>query len=172
MAINVFEEEYWLPCHDFPNYKISSLGRVWDNETDEEVPQTYSNLQIRARMRYGPNEFRGAVWQMMYATFWQAGWGMDVEISYRDDNPKNLSMFNLKFDKDGKPLLYRLDENTGLWHTRRGGRARKVQVVETGELFDSVPQLVRELELERNAVYMCLRGTQNSHHGLSFRYVD
>lgn len=170
--MNVFEEEYWLPCYHFPLHQISSFGRIHDTEFDESVIPTYSRGEMRANLKYGPDEFRGAIWQMMYATFWQAGWGIGVDVAYRDDDPKNLSIFNLLFEKDGKPLLYRIDETTGLWHKRRGNIARRVKVVETGEEFDSVTKLADSLKMDRNAVYMCLRGSQVSHYGFTFQYLD
>ena len=169
--MNVFEEEYWLPCHHFPNYEVSSMGRIRDLEFDEIVPQVYSRGELRAVLKYGPDEFRGAVWQMMYATFWQAGWGIGVTVKYRDDDPKNLSMFNLLFDKDEKPLLYRLDSTTGIW-SRKRNNARRVRVIETGEILDSVPILADHIGGSANIIYMCLRGSQVRHKGLRYEWAD
>lgn len=170
--MNVWDEEYWLTCHHFPTYKISSFGKIHDTVFDEDVIPSYSRGELRANLKYGPDEFRGAIWQMMYATFWQGGWGIDVTVSYRDDDPKNLSIFNLLFEKEGKPLLYRLDDSSGLWVRRRGNQARRVQIIETGEEFDSVPQLAITKQMDRNSVYMCLRGEQKSHYGFTFRYLS
>lgn len=170
--MNVFDEEYWLTCHHFPLHRISSLGRIHDTEFNEDVPLTYSRGEIRALLKYGPDEFRGAVWQMMYATFWQSGWGIGVDISYRDEDPKNLSIFNMMFAKDGKPLLYRIDDETGLW-VRKRKNARKVRIVETGEIFNSVPELAASLDNgSTNLIYMCLRGAAQTHKGLHYEWLD
>ena len=169
--MNVFDEEYWLPCHHFPRHHISSLGRIVDTEFNEEVPQSYSRGELRAILKYGPDEFRGAIWQMMYATFWQEGWGIDVTVAYRDGDPKNLSIFNLLFEKDGKPLIYVLDGETGLWRRKRK-MARRVRVLETGDIYNSVTELATAIDGYKNTIYMCLRGSQDSHKGLHFEWVD
>ena len=169
--MNVFDDEYWLQCYHFPNYQVSSWGRLKDTEFDEIVIQGNIRSVPKANLKYGPDEFRGEVWRMMYATFWQAGWGIGVDISYRDGDSTNINMFNFLFSKDGKPLLYTLNESTGVWAKRKVG-TRRVMVVESGEEFDSVNELAQRLELDRNAVYMCLRGVQISHHGLTFKYLD
>lgn len=169
--MNVFEEEYWLPCHNFPMHKISSFGRIFDIEFDEIVPQTYSRGEVRTILKYGPDEFRGAVWQMMYATFWKAGWGIGVDVVYRDDDPKNLSIFNLLFEKEGKPLIYVLDSVSGIWRRKRNA-ARRVRIVETGEEFDSVQEVAKHVGGYSNTIYMCLRGSQDSSKGLHYEWID
>lgn len=141
-------------------------------EFDEMVPQTMWNGHLRAAFKYGPDEFRGHIWQMMYATFWREGWGIGVTVAYRDGDPRNLSMFNLTFtDSDGTPLIYRLDEQSGIWHRKRRN-ARSVKIVETGEVFDSVKELATHLNGSTNIIYMCLRGVQQTHKGYHFEWAE
>jgi hypothetical protein len=124
-----------------------------------------------ATFKYGPNEFRGAVWQMMYATFWQAGWGIGIDVAYRDDDPRNLSIFNLLFARDGKPLIYVLSSETGLW-SRKRNYARQVRIVETGEVFANVNECATAVGGYPNTIYMCLRGAQKSSKGLHYEWVE
>ncbi len=172
MPLDVYNEEYWMRCHHFPNYKISSLGRIQDTEFDEMVTLANVRSEPRANLKYGPDEFKGFVWQMMYATFWRAGWGIDVTISYRDGDSKNTSIFNLLFSKDGKPLLYQLNSVSGFWEKRRGSSAGRVRVVETGEIFDSVADVARAVGGYPNAIYMCLRGAQMTAKGLHYEWFE
>lgn len=169
--MNVFDDEYWLPCYHFPLYKISSFGRIIDTVMDEEVTPTYFNREIRVILKYGPDEFRGAVWQMMYATFWQSGWGIDVTVAYRDGDSKNLSIFNLLFEKNDKPLMFVLDGATGLWRRKRK-MARRVRIVETGEEFDSVLECATAIGGYKNTIYMCLRGQQETSKGYRYEWID
>lgn len=168
--INVFDEEYWVSAWTFPNYKVSSWGRVMDEHGDE-VPLTYSRGELRCHLKYGPNEFVGALWQLVYMTFFRDGWGVGIRVEYRDGNPRNCSMFNLLFWDGDVPLMYRLNEHTGLWERKRRN-ARRVEIVETGQQFESVVDLATAIDGDRNAIYMCLRGVQQSHKGFSFRYLD
>lgn len=172
--MNVWDEEYWLSCKDFPQYKISSFGRIWDNNFDEEIIQKF-NKEVGAMyaiLKSSPYEFRGATWQMMFATLFQSGWGPDISVAYRDDDPRNLSMFNLLFYKNDIPLMFRLNYETGLWYRFRK-EARKVRVIETGEVFNTVQALAKSLPNgSSNIIYLCLRGMQKTHKGLHYEWAE
>lgn len=173
MPLNVFEEEYWLTCWGFPGFKISSFGRVWDTKFDEEVTQRFlkEDQQMRVILIDRPNEFRGYTWQMMFATFFQSGWGIGVDVAFRDGDPKNLSMFNLLFSIDGKPLIFRLNEETGIWHRFRK-EARRVRIVETGEEFATVKELAAAIGGYSNTCYMVLRGQQQTTKGYHLEWAE
>src|SRR5690606_5185313 len=98
LPLDVFGEEYWIGAWGFPRHRISSLGRIWDDEFDEEVSQRLSGGHMVAHFREGAFEFNSQVWRLMCASFWREGWGFDRTVAYRDGNPRNLSIFNILFD--------------------------------------------------------------------------
>lgn len=95
----------------------------------------------------------------------------EVTCDYRDGHPTNLDVFNLMFYKtDGSPIMfYRLD--TGDW--RRVRRyAKKVRVVETGDIFESAREAANSLHAPLNTLYVILRGERQTWHGLHFEYFE
>jgi group I intron endonuclease len=54
----------------------------------------------------------------------------------------------------------------------RNPRARKVQCINTGEVFNSVKEAAEKYGLSRTGVNNCCIGYRNSCHGYRWRYVD
>jgi hypothetical protein len=97
---------------------------------------------------------------------------LDAYVDYRDDDPRNLHVYNLMWSKeDGTPLLFRQDDRTGDWKRVRRN-ARNVRCIESGVVYESVRDAAEQLNLIPNAVYLVLSGKIRKHHGLSFEWYD
>lgn len=53
-----------------------------------------------------------------------------------------------------------------------GEPPRKVQIVETGEIFSSIAECARAINGSISAISMCINGKRNKHHDLHFQHVE
>ena len=64
----------------------------------------------------------------------------------------------------------------GLAHGHKGPDAgtppRKVEIIETGEVFESQAECARAISGSVGAISQCVNGTRNKHKGYHFRRVD
>lgn len=166
-------EEEFRSVAGYPGFIVSNLGRVIDNTTGLEVPRKRDRVtrDVIVTFSYSAYTFNGPVWLLMLRAFYNLSDFTDVIVDYRDGDPTNLDCFNLAWSfTDGKPILFRL-ETSGDWK-RITHHGRRVEVNETGRIYENVREMSESLGLDMNAVYMVMRGERKKHHGYSFRYVD
>lgn len=167
------DPEIWRVISRFPGYQVSSYGNVIDPQ-NEYVPPYVNNQGepcVTFSVYQGSISYTGPIWRLMLMSFYDILDVMSLVPDYRDENPVNLDIYNLRWnDNDGIPVMFRQDSN-GDWHRiRRQGR--RVRIIETQETFDNARAMSEEKSYDLNRVYMCLRGEQKTHHGASFEYAD
>jgi hypothetical protein len=167
------DEEIWRSIRDFSSYGISSYGNVINWETNEYVTpvKNRETKEIWVSFTHYEYSFRGPVWLLMLQAFYDVMDLRSVQVDYRDGNPSNLEIFNLQWnDLDGVPIMFRMDPD-GTWRRIRH-KARRVLVVETGNIYESVNECAEAIGGIPNLIYMCLRGAARRHHGFTFQYEE
>jgi len=165
-------EEVFRGVRHFPGYRVTSYGRVLDPSGEMVMPFIRAETgEPCVSLEYYEYSFNGPIWFLMLNAFYGLVDVRTVSPLYRDDDPTNLDIYNLRWeDAEGIPILFRRDEH-GDWKRYRK-QGRKVRLVETGEVFDNARECSESYNLNLNALYMCLRGTQKSHLGYHFEYSD
>jgi len=169
------EPEIWRPIRHFPNMSVSSYGRVFNSDTQDYVKTAIDRKthDVWVAFEYYDWAFHGPVWRLMLVAFYNAVDFTLLSPDFVDGDPRNLNVFNLRWNlSDGTPVIFRR-EDTGDWKRLRR-MARRVQIIETGEIYDSVRACAQAISGDANAIYICLRGDGRSrtHHGFTFRYLD
>jgi len=100
------------------------------------------------------------------------GWPMEHQTVHYNGDLTDNSMNNLYLrkslqrDTSARPLQeYEYDEFSRQW-------GKKVQIVETGDVFRSVRDCAKYINGDYGSIYACLRGDRNEHRGLTFRYYS
>lgn len=172
--VNAFgEEEIWRTIPGFSGFGVSSEGRVVDYSTNQIVNSVKNRSSKELWVSFTQNErsYRGPIWRLLLAGFYDIHDLRDIFPIYRDENPSNLDLYNLRWaNSAGTPIIFRRGES-GDWRRVRH-YARRVKIVETGVIYDSVKDCAEQIGANPNAIYMCLRGVLKSHHGFSFAYED
>lgn len=79
-------------------------------------------------------------------------------VNHLDEDPTNNHISN----------LYYRERHMNTRNLRRWPRAHKVQIVETGEIFDSAREAAEAIGGHTSLVYRCLRREQDTHMGYHF----
>lgn len=155
-------EEQWAEVADFPNYAVSSLGRVMNIRTNAILrPRDNSYGYSRVALRRDGKTFDVYVHHLVAKAFIKE-YRDGTHIRHLRENSDN-GVMNLGFKK-GKRMgqLNRYPRRT---------RARRVRIIETDEVFLTVENLAKYIDGDPSSIYRVLRGERYSHKGMTFEYV-
>lgn len=155
-------EEVWAAVDDFPDYAVSTHGRVINlrtNKTLKARPNFYGYTHVA--LRRDGRSFEVYVHHLVAKAF-ITGYREGVQIRHEEDNGDN-HVNNLRFRRGARMGTV----------NKRPARAvsRRVKIIETGDIFLTVENLARYIEGDASSVYRVLRGERVSHKGLTFEYL-
>ena len=168
----------WKSFAELPGVMFSELGDVRVmNQTTREYERyepfvdPVSGLLL-IDIDFGWLQYRSTLAQAMMRAFYR-GDLRGVSIYYRDADPLNCQLDNLdlwRVDVNGEMIRvgYRMED--GYRRLDRRGRGR-IEIVETGEVFDSASAVARHIGGQGPNVHAVLRGRLKTHKGYSFRYI-
>ena len=167
--------ERWIEIADFPNYEVSSLGRV-RNRDSGVILKTYLNKQNgyeTVRLWDGGRHVTKTIHRLVADTFYD-GDHSGHEVNHIDGDKTNNFVGNLEWCtssentrhaiRNGLFTPYRLPPNP---HPRV-----KVRIVETGEEFDSLTDCADYIGGFKTAISACLRGVVKTHKGYHYELVE
>lgn len=164
--------ERWLNINEFPNYDVSSDGRVRNNRTGRILKPgitVYGYEIVVLSNEYGRKT--KSVHRLVADAFYDGNHD-DYVVDHVDGNKRNNFIGNLEFCTSGENNLraYR----TGLKKPVRAINQpsnRKVRVVETGEEYYSVKECARCIGANHRHISDCLNGKLSKHHGYHYEEI-
>lgn len=167
-------EEKWKTIHGFENYEISSFGRVRNKETRNEIKPILGSsgyLTVRIRRRHGDYEKPAINIHRAVAEAFIPGGSKELQVNHKDGNKLNNNVDNLEWctRKENSQHAMRL----GLFNPQPPDPPkRKVRIVESGEIFDSIRDCAKAINVAEQHVWACLNGKRSTRNGLHFEYVE
>lgn len=162
--------EVWLPAKDFPNYEVSSMGRVKNRKRDSLLtPHPSKHGYMHVGLYRDGERINQYVHRLVADTFYD-GIHDGLDVNHIDGDKSNNFVGNLEWCTRSKNCSHAI--RTGLKTPPSNHTARPIQVVETGEIFDSARKCVKAIHGERKSLHLCLKGLQKTHKGYHFRYAD
>lgn len=154
-------EEVWAAVEEFPDYAVSTHGRVMNVHTHLLLrPRNNSYGYTRVALRKGGITYDIYVHHLVAKAF-ITGYRNGVQIRHVEDNGNN-HVANLRFRRGVR--LGTLARNP----TR--AKSRRIRIVETGAVFLSVESCANYIEGDTSSIYRVLRGERISHKGYTFEY--
>ncbi len=160
------EDEEWLEIRGFPNYLISSWGRVYNYKFDRLLKlrlDTHGYTQVNLS-RLGKTINKSI--HRLVAEHFVPGWDDGLEVNHIDGDKTYNNERNLEWVTSSMNKQHSYD--TGL----RIARKIPVKVVETGDIYESILACANAVGLTPGGVKYALRFRTKTRNGLSFRYVD
>lgn len=168
------KNEVWKTIKDFPNYEVSNTGKVRNKETKYIIrPLNGSNgyLSVRIRKQHGDYEKPSRLIHRLVAEAFLGGKHPDLQVNHKDGNKHNNHVNNLEWCTRKENSQHAL--SLGLFNpVPPESPKRKVKIVETGEVFDSIRECANELNVAEQHIWACLNGRRKTRNGLHFEYVD
>jgi hypothetical protein len=167
-------EEIWKPINGFINYEISSKGRVRNKETHYIIAQLLSSsgyMTVRLRRHRGDEEKPCLNIHRLVAEAFIPGGSSELQVNHIDGNKLHNNVENLEWctRKENAQHAMRM----GLFNPKAPEPPkRKVRILETGEIFDSIRDCAKVLNVKEQHVWACLNGQRHTRNGLHFEYID
>lgn len=156
-------DEIWVPVEGFPDYAVSNYGRVRNVKFDRELnPRrtSYGHLRVMLFHEGVSQEF---LIHRLVAQAFLTGYNENVKIKHFDDDNANNHVENLRFVK----------QRMGVIRVRpRIPYARRLRIIETGEVFRTARDCARHIGGDHSAIYAVLRGQRAHHMGYTFEYFE
>ncbi len=156
-------KEIWKTIEEYPDYMISNVGRVYSNRSHKMLkssldPKGYPRVSLGQNMRWTTC----AIHRLVVFAFVD-GYFEGAEVNHKDGIKTNNKYSNLEWvtNKDNM----RHASTTGLM-------ARRIRIIETGDIFMYLSSCARYIDGKEDSILKCLNGTQKSHKGFHFEYIN
>ena len=158
--------ERWLPIKEYPKYSVSNEGNVKNNVTGKVLrhgtnPKGYHIVSLYKDSIPATKKVHRLVADAFYD-----GDHDGLEVNHIDGDKSNNSITNLEWCTCSYNANHAY--KNGL---RKPPRMKRVKIVETGEIFDSMSDCARAIGGTISGIYDCNNGRQETHRGYHFELV-
>lgn len=173
-------EEKWVELKEYPQYFVSSYGRVWSEKTHKMlVPciRSKTSMYLYVNFCIGKSKMKKEnIHRLVAKYFLDPPDSPDMEVNHIDGVKTNNFATNLEWvtKSENAKHAYRL----GLRHTQPkniqkaiNSRKRKVINLDTGETFESVCDCARAINGRPGGIDKCVRGIRKRYKGMRFSYA-
>lgn len=174
------EPERWKSIGHFPHWKISTYGNILDPDGNLVEPYFDNDRLFNGgdvpfvQLEQWEWFYKGPIWWQMMNTFFD-GNRDGMKFEYVDGDSSNLYIENLipvwmHPEHGWIAARWRIDPFGDRYIDRRLGK--RIQIVETGEIFNSVAEVARAIDGDRSNIYSVLRGRLMSTKGYTFLQIE
>ncbi len=162
--------EIWKTIDDYPNYEISSIGRVKNKKTNKILKpyihrdDGYDSVTLRNHT----GQHTKKIHRLVAETFYECSRD-DLEVNHIDGNKKNNFVGNLEWCTRSENMSHAFSNNLIKISEKAGIPRKKVQIIETGEIFNSLHDCAKQINGRVSNIIGCLIGRQKTHRGYHFK---
>lgn len=169
--------EEWRPVPGHIVVFASDWGRIKDEHGVIQEPDYIDEDGLPTMiLDNGYERWTWPVWFMVFRAFVD-GADSDYQVEFKDGNPKNSALSNLKFAKFTRGRTR--DVGLRMRERRDGKRIYKVDsryrgailIKETGDIYDTTREVAEAIGGQQSNVVDVLNGRRKSHKGYSFEYI-
>lgn len=158
----------WLDIENFPNYEVSSDGKVRNKKTGRILkPQLVKGYE-RVVLSKGNVTKPATVHRLVAGTFFD-GDHEGLHVNHIDGNKTNNFIGNLEWVTPGENLKHAYD--TGL-RSAPCPNPKKVRIVETGQEFPTISECARSINGSKRHISECVVGLRQTHLGYHYEEVE
>lgn len=173
-------EEIWKNIEGYPNYQISSIGRV--KSLERNIVKGRGGLyKIEEKILKGGKDGKGYLFVHLYKNRKQKNYYIHrLVASAFLDNPNNLLEVNHKDEDKTNNQLTNLEWCTSQYNNNYGTRNERIQKTilqfsldcEFIRKWDSATQVRKEMGFIQGNISSCCKGRLKSAYGYKWGYAD
>jgi hypothetical protein len=162
--------ETWLPCREFPDYEVSSEGRIRNIYTGRILKTNINDKGYEiVCLRKDGKQYTRKIHRLVADAFHEQYYeGLDV--THVDGNKARNKAENLEW-RFRSDIMRRSFRRHGRKQTHR---MKRVRVVETGEVFDSIAECSAATGVNKSSISKCMNygSYYGNRKGYHFEPVD
>lgn len=169
----------WSKIEGFPNYSVSNDGRIRNDKSGElKIPTVNHNGYAEMDLYDSGQRSKVRVHRVVAQAYLENP-DEKSQVNHKDGNKLNNDYENLEWVSPKENMEHAIEH--GLFRASRGmlgkknpnaGRpGKRVRIVETGEVFDSILDCERAINGNNRHICDCLAGRQHTHRGYHFEYA-
>lgn len=159
--------ELWLGIDEYPNYEVSSMGRVRNKNSGKILkPRPSRNGYLRVSLYnkdYGIAKDK-SIHRLVADAFYDGDHDL-LDVNHINGEKDDNFVGNLEWCTRSDNLKHAYRTNL---RESPHNRCKPIRIIETGEIFDSVRECARYLGCRHSNISLCLSGKQKSCKGYHF----
>lgn len=165
--------ELWIRIKDYPNYEVSSNGRVRNINTGHILrPGVKQNGYEIVVLRNSNKNHTELVHRLVADNFYD-GCHDGLVVDHIDTNKRNNFVGNLEWctSSENNKRAYKTGVKTPVKPINQPS-CKRVRVLETGKTYRSINDCADSIGANHRRISDCLNGRLKSHHGYHFEEID
>ena len=164
--------ETWIRTNRNHHYEVNEDGYVRNSRnnyilTNSPNNKGYMTVSLGKRLP-------GQLVHILVAEAFVPGYEPGLDVDHKNGKKWDNRAENLQWCTRGENVKRAYE--MGLAHGHRspdaGSPPIKIQIVETGEMFNSISECARYIGGSAGAISQCINGTRNKHHGYHFKIIE
>lgn len=161
----------WKATYRTDKYEVSSNGDIRNARTKHVLQHGMTrNGYEKVGLYYGGCLHTDRVHRLVAEAFVPKKDGCDV-VNHIDGDKRNNSADNLEWCTPKENMMHGFEHGLCYRPETSGCPKRQIEIVETGELFESVSECARVLGAASSGIFACLSGKRKTCRGYTFKYV-
>lgn len=163
--------EIWKTIKKYPNYEVSTHGRVKKKSNGRILKATNDSRGYPAVTildKYGQHTKN--VHRLSAETFIPNPENK-LTVNHKDGDKRNNHISNLEWNTMSENVKHAYDNGLKRRPDNCGSPKRRVRIMETGEIFESIGSCARAINGDQAHISNCLSGRQHTHKGYHFEDV-
>lgn len=164
--------EHWISIYGFDRYQASDLGRIRNDEGHIMVPYLSKSGYLTVKLFKEGKHYPKYVHRLVAETF-IPNYLNDRQVNHKNGDKTDNRVNNLEWVTTSENIRHAIDN--GLFtpyklppYSREG---KRVMIVETGEIFDSLTECANHIDGFKTAISACLLGKVKTHKGYHFEEI-
>ena len=161
-------EELWMPCYETNRYEVSSSGRI-RNVKSGRILRTYFDDRGREKvtLRIRGRQCTRKVHRLVAEAFYEEDLSYRA-VLHRDCDQRNNDICNLFVGDQSDVIINSYSKLKRVPYNKR-----RIRVVETGEVFDSIRECSDAIGVNCSTISKCLNYSfYNNRSNLHFELLD
>lgn len=178
-------EEKWKTIEGYPNYQVSSLGRVKSIERKEKYknvyrtrkekilkPNKHSNGYLLVKIFNEGKAKKILIHRLVASAFVQNNSLFNNEVNHLDENKENNCASNLDWCTTEQNCNFGTRNERISKANKNGKKSKAVICIETSKIYPSTREIQRQFGFNQSSIQKCCVGKQKTSYGYHWRYVD
>lgn len=162
----------WRTINDFPDYEVSVYGEVYSKRSERLLSPGDNDGYLCVVLCKDAKMYTKKIHRLVAETFIPNPMGKQ-EVNHKDGVKRNNRLTNLEWCTREENIQHAVRNGLQKRPYDAGSPRKRIRIVETGELFDSISDCARHIgdDPSHTHISSCINGRRKTHKGYHYEEV-